>query len=422
MASASPTVTKSSPKGKETLDAYQQAPKKLKDLWKSWTKAKAPFEVPEPSSTKPVSSSTADDALHAEFARFVLEHLSVLFAGDFEALGKFSDEFTSSKSASAFSLENVKLSDESNRKPFTEAEFKEFSNQLIEPLVKSFNLRGVKFDHFTNISKDGAFADSNALTSFSGLVVLPKLFPPIVQQTLLDQLLHYELSNSENQTNFHLHYNLSYPENGASFFSTKPESSSFSPKNLDEHKPMLNRTALEKNLHWVTLGGQYDWTNKVYPEGKPPEFSKTIARLIGHIFTDMVPEAAIINVYSARDKLSVHRDVSEEADRGLVSISLGCACIFIIGLEDKVTRELHQKTLKLESGDVVYMAGESRYAWHGVPKIIPDTTPDYLAYWPGKLYPGWHGWMSKKRINLNIRQMYEQSSTDIDDGVSKSVS
>lgn len=184
---------------------------------------------------------------------------------------------------------------------------------------------------------------------------------------------------------------------------------------------MLNRTALEKNLHWVTLGGQYDWTNKVYPDERPPKFSETIASLIGHIFTDMVPEAAIINVYSARDKLSMHRDVSEEADRGLVSVSLGCACIFIIGLEDRLNGQLHQETLRLESGDVVYMAGESRYAWHGVPKIIPDTTPEYLAYWPGKMYQDWNGWMSKKRINLNIRQMFEKAD-NIDVGFSKAVS
>jgi alkylated DNA repair protein alkB family protein 1 len=241
----------------------------------------------------------------------------------------------------------------------------------------------------------------------AGLLFLPDLLPPVVQQCLLDVLLHREFSKPENQTNFHLNYHVSYPEKQASFFSTHAESSSFIPKDPLQNKPLSNSTALDKGLHWITLGGQYDWTNKVYPPETPPKFADDIASLVGNIFTDMIPEAAIINVYSARDKLSMHRDVSEEADRGLVSISLGCSCIFIIGLQDTLTGELHCETLRLNSGDAVYMAGESRYAWHGVPRIIPDTCPEYLQYWPGNMYPEWSGWMSKKRINLNIRQMFE---------------
>lgn len=240
-----------------------------------------------------------------------------------------------------------------------------------------------------------------------GLTILPQLLPPIVQQVLLDCLLHRELAIPENKTNIHLHYNVSYPEGKASFFSTEPESHSFSPKDPGEHKRFTNRVALEKSLRWVTLGGQYDWTKKAYPSEAPPQFPEDIARLIGALFSDMEPQAAIVNIYSAKDKLSLHRDVSEEADRGLVSISLGCSCIFMIGLKDKETEEIHHQALRLDSGDVLYMSGESRYAWHGVPKILPETCPEYLEDWPGKEYPGWDGWMSRKRINLNIRQMYE---------------
>jgi alkylated DNA repair protein alkB family protein 1 len=54
---------------------------------------------------------------------------------------------------------------------------------------------------------------------------------------------------------------------------------------------------------------------------------------------------------------------------------------------------------------------EARFAWHGVPKIFPDTCPSYLASWPndagqdGPFYK-WDEWMTNKRINLNVRQMY----------------
>lgn len=63
--------------------------------------------------------------------------------------------------------------------------------------------------------------------------------------------------------------------------------------------------------------------------------------------------------------------------------------------------------LRIRSGDAIYMTQDSRYAWHGVPKVIKGTCPDYLADWPAEdgKYEEWRGWMSNKRINLNVRQM-----------------
>src|SRR5436305_11513801 len=52
-----------------------------------------------------------------------------------------------------------------------------------------------------------------------------------------------------------------------------------------------------------------------------------------------MPEAAICNAYSPNDTLSPHRDVSEEADVELVSISIGCDALFLISMakEDDVS-------------------------------------------------------------------------------------
>lgn len=71
--------------------------------------------------------------------------------------------------------------------------------------------------------------------------------------------------------------------------------------------------------------------------------------------------------------------------------------------------------LRIRSGDAIYMTQESRYAWHGVPKVLKGTCPDYLENWPaehdgsedgeGSKYVEWAGWMKNKRINLNVRQM-----------------
>lgn len=112
--------------------------------------------------------------------------------------------------------------------------------------------------------------------------------------------------------------------------------------------------------------------------------------------------------------MMMHRDVSEETDKGLISLSFGCDCLFMIAPND--TNETTQPgveggkkylLLRLRSGDAIYMTKESRYAWHGVPKVLKATCPNYLEDWPatGGDFDEWRGWMKDKRINLNVRQM-----------------
>lgn len=248
-----------------------------------------------------------------------------------------------------------------------------------------------------------------------GLTIIPSFLPPEVQWTLLSRLFLRDLSNPCHTTNLDLHYDVHYPSADASFFSYPRQHVAFTPKEPEIHRPLNMERVLKKKLRWITLGGQYDWTNKVYPEESPPEFPKDIAGLLRGIFVDMEPQAAIVNLYSSGDTLSLHRDVSEEVDRGLVSVSLGCDGLFIIGLRDTNhpldPSASRYHTLRLHSGDVVYMSGLSRYAWHGVPKITPRTSPQFLDNWPGDLYPQWRDdrFMADKRINLNVRQMRELS-------------
>lgn len=63
--------------------------------------------------------------------------------------------------------------------------------------------------------------------------------------------------------------------------------------------------------------------------------------------------------------------------------------------------------LRLRSGDAIYMSQDARYAWHGVPKVLKGTCPDYLEDWPAEdgKFEEWRGWMKNKRININVRQM-----------------
>jgi alkylated DNA repair protein alkB family protein 1 len=161
---------------------------------------------------------------------------------------------------------------------------------------------------------------------------------------------------------------------------------------------------LTKKLRWLTLGGQYDWTAKRYQSQSTPDFPEDVAKLVHGLFPDIVPQAAILNLYTPGDTLAPHRDISEKSRKGLVSISIGCAGIFVIGIDGGDGKEGEVLAVRLNSGDVVVMGGESRWAWHSVPKILQGTCPEELEAWPNNQ---WDGWMKGKRVNLNIRQMWD---------------
>lgn len=218
-----------------------------------------------------------------------------------------------------------------------------------------------------------------------------------------------------------MHYEVPYPDGSAehnlsSFFDPSASHLAFCAKDPSIHKPISTEQFLNKKLRWMTLGGQYDWTNKVYPSGAPPSFPSDLKETIETIFP-MKAEAAIVNIYSPGDTLSLHRDVSEECNQPLVSISLGCDGIFVVGLDDEgPDGKPRVEAIRLRSGDAVLMSGESRYAWHGVPKILDGSCPEQLQDWPStirgdvcdpnKRFEHWQGWMKGKRINLNVRQMF----------------
>lgn len=251
-------------------------------------------------------------------------------------------------------------------------------------------------------------------------------------------MIHRDLSNPIHQTNLHLHYDIPYPpssssdlpsssdsssSSSSSFFSLSPDSpATFTPKDPTVHKALSIKQVLQRRLHWVTLGGQYDWTNRIYPDAAPPMFPADLSAFLTALFPETLAQAAIVNFYTPGDTMMMHRDVSEETDKGLVSLSFGCDCIFMIAPSrpnstDEITTEAQEGEgkkyllLRLRSGDAIYMTQESRYAWHGVPKVMKGTCPAYLAEWPAGdtngEYEAWRGWMQSKRINLNVRQMRE---------------
>jgi alkylated DNA repair protein alkB family protein 1 len=97
--------------------------------------------------------------------------------------------------------------------------------------------------------------------------------------------------------------------------------------------------------------------------------TKNISHRIGSPSTDLEPEAAIVNYYPLNASMGGHLDDAEHAmEKPIVSISLGCSAIFLIGGRDKTTKPM---PILLRSGDALVMSGESRFCYHGVPVIVP---------------------------------------------------
>ena len=164
----------------------------------------------------------------------------------------------------------------------------------------------------------------------------------------------------------------------------------------------------------MTLGSQYDWTAKQYPIDEAQSLPSAISTFFNALFPNVKPEAAIMNIYNPGDHLGMHRDVSEECDNPLISISLGCDGLFMVNLHDEGHSEPTVLVLRLHSGDVLYLSGPARFAWHGVPQIIGNTCPCWLCDWPAvenfnetdaNRFREWRGWIANKRVNLSVRQI-----------------
>ncbi|KAI9851362.1 MAG: hypothetical protein M1838_003918 [Thelocarpon superellum] len=246
---------------------------------------------------------------------------------------------------------------------------------------------GTVIDETSTIIQDLKDRPRYRSSTIPGLYIYPSLLPPTAQLALLSRLLHRDLSNPQHKTNVHLHYDIRYPHNAAhyaeevnpiyreqgmsatkptiarpSFFTQDPTTPDICQRKPPSGPQSLSAAAfLAKKLRWMTLGYQYDWTQKVYPDETPPPFPPDLVHLLQGLFPEMSPQAAIVNLYSPGDTLGLHRDVSEQCHRGLISASLGCDALFVAGLEQPDGRPTYM-VLRLRSGDVVYMTGAARLA------------------------------------------------------------
>lgn len=128
-------------------------------------------------------------------------------------------------------------------------------------------------------------------------------------------------------------------------------------------------------LGWVTdkeRGYRYQPTHPVTGAPWPP-IPAMLLDIWGRV-SDFPhpPEACLVNFYAPEAKMGLHQDRDEkEFSAPVVSISLGDDCLFRAGGTKRGDATV---SLRLGSGDVVVLAGQSRLVYHGVDRIYPGTS------------------------------------------------
>ncbi|KAF5179011.1 2-oxoglutarate-dependent dioxygenase family protein [Thalictrum thalictroides] len=183
------------------------------------------------------------------------------------------------------------------------------------------------------------------------------------------------------------------------------------------------------SLQMMCLGKSWDPQTKSYEESrcidgaKPPTIPDTFKKLVGEAIHAshaiirgstffsrkssirnpadaipwMEPDVCIVNFYAQSGKLGLHQDVDESQEslkNGLpvVSFSIGDSAEFLYG-DDRDADKAEK--VELKSGDVLVFGGKSRLIFHGVPSIVKDSAPRFLAD-EADLRPG--------RLNLTFRK------------------
>jgi DNA oxidative demethylase len=95
------------------------------------------------------------------------------------------------------------------------------------------------------------------------------------------------------------------------------------------------------------------------------------------------PDTALINFYDADARMGMHQDKDEKVDEPVVSLSIGDSCIFRFGNTENRNRPYQD--VELRSGDLFVFGGPSRFAYHGVTKVLPGTADPACGLTTGRL-------------------------------------
>lgn len=146
---------------------------------------------------------------------------------------------------------------------------------------------------------------------------------------------------------------------------------------------------------WLAQKGRGFFYSEKHPDGRAwpaipdqiVDIANRYARTAG--CTEYTPQTLLINVYQSGSTLGLHQDIDEQVNKPVVSISLGLPATFLVGGEQRTDPT---EELTLCSGDVMVMANEHRFNFHGVKRIHSSPLPDL-------------GFLKPVRLNLTVRQV-----------------
>ncbi|MEV0007050.1 alpha-ketoglutarate-dependent dioxygenase AlkB [Streptomyces sp. NPDC047973] len=95
------------------------------------------------------------------------------------------------------------------------------------------------------------------------------------------------------------------------------------------------------------------------------------------------PDTALINFYDGQARMGMHQDKDERSSAPVVSLSVGDSCVFRVGNTETRTRPYTD--IELASGDLFVLGGPSRFAYHGVPKVLEGTGDPATGLRSGRL-------------------------------------
>ena len=127
-------------------------------------------------------------------------------------------------------------------------------------------------------------------------------------------------------------------------------------------------------LGWIADRAGYRY-QPTHPEsGRPwPAIPRPVIELWNEVTGyPAPPEACLVNYYAADARMGLHQDRDEAAlDAPVLSISLGDSAIFRIG---GIERRAPSRRLRLDSGDLLLLAGGSRLAFHGIDRVLTGSS------------------------------------------------
>ncbi|MFE9405280.1 alpha-ketoglutarate-dependent dioxygenase AlkB family protein [Streptomyces sp. NPDC006530] len=101
------------------------------------------------------------------------------------------------------------------------------------------------------------------------------------------------------------------------------------------------------------------------------------------------PDTALINFYDGAAKMGLHQDKDERSSAPVVSFSIGDSCVFRFGNAEHRGRPYTD--VELASGDLFVFGGPSRFAYHGVPKVLPGAGDPEAG-------------LARGRLNITLRE------------------